>query len=182
MTNPFSSSKTWVNKPGMEGAGRLTDFADSQGLGKAGKSAKHVLGQMDSGDYSGLAGTLLDPVRQTFAKRGQEMNRNALMGGNRFYAGTQPALMRGIENAAQLENNQNEGLAMGQAIPALWGQAGGQFQNALNSQRQAQLGGLSAAANALIASNQRYQQPGWLGELTDAFGSVAGGAAKVAAI
>ncbi len=168
MGGAFSSQKFKINPTGMEGVKNLENFASTPGV--AGSTAEDILGQMSSGDYSKLAGTLLSPISDSFATAGRERERHALMGGNAFYQGTQPAMMSRLGDVANLENAQNKGLAIGAAIPGVFNAAGNMAQAAHNTQ----LGGLQAAMSGRVASSPLVQQPGWLGQVAGALGGIAG--------
>lgn len=180
---------TVVTKPGdsaLEGdISQLNNW--NQGLGKAGKIAKQGLAGFASGNYdNGVFGSMLNPIRDQYATSQREMDREATMGGNALGgAGTSKPLMDALELNARNTNTQNEGLALGQAVPALYGQLSGTFQNALNAKNQ---GNLQAREAGTAAQGQYYgqrygvaQQPGILGTLaglgTSAFGGPTGGIA-----
>ena len=178
MGGAFSSRKMETNQPGMVGVGNLESFAQNQGLGRAGKLDKKMMNQMFSGDYGGLAGGLLSPIHDRYAANQREMERKSMMGGNAFARGTQPALMARLQNESMRQMAEGEGLALSQAIPGLWGQAQGGYQNALNAQRGGELSALQSAMQGRLASNQYVTKPGWL----DRVGQVAGMVGGVAGI
>lgn len=170
MGSVFSKRKLEVNQPGMQGVSNLENFAAHQSLGKAGKQAKGLMREMGSGDYSGIAGSMLAPIHDQYAAQGREQERNALMGANAMYAGSQPALMAGLQNESRAKMAEGEGLAYGQAIPQLWSQAGSQYQNALNSARSGELSALQSAMQGRLGSNQFITQPGWLDRVSQVAG------------
>jgi len=175
------SHQQWNQNPnaaGSAGGGGylgLENYAQNVGLGKAGKTAKGILNQMSSGDYGNLAGTILSPIHDRYATQLRELTRNNQMGANAMYQGTQPALMAGLEDETRRQMAEGEGLAYGQAIPQLYGQASGTYQGALNQQENQQLGALDAATRARLGSGQYNTQPGWF----DRVGQVAGTAAQI---
>lgn len=137
----------------------LEDFAGGIGLGKAGKTAKHMLGQMESGDFGGTAGTFLSPIHDRFAADTREALRANSMGGNVFVQGSQPALMANIEQDTRRKMAEGEGMAYGQAIPQLYNQASGVFQNALNSREQMELAAREAALRGRLGASQAVGTP-----------------------
>lgn len=172
----FQHDPNLAGGPGTGGFLGLEDWVRNLGLGRAGESAKDVLRQMDKGNYQGLAGTLLSPIHDRFATNLREGERNAMMGANAMYAGTQPALMAGLQDTMRNKMAEGEGLAYGQAIPALWSSAGGMFQNALNSLEGNQLAGLEGATKA--RAGQLVNEPGWF----DRVGQVAGTVGQIAGL
>ena len=178
MGGAFSSRKLETNQPAMQGVSNIENYGQNVGLGAAGRSAKGILKQMTGGNYSKLAGTLLSPIHDRYAANAREMERKSLMGGNAFARGTQPALMASIQNDAMKQMAEGEGLAYGQAIPALWGQASDQFQNALNARRGLEMGSLQSGLQGRLAANQYITKPGWL----DRVGQVAGMVGGIAGI
>jgi len=181
VSHPFSKpvyqhDPNLVGAPGTGGYLGLEDWVRNLGLGRAGVSAKEVLQAMNKGNYQGLAGTLLSPIHDRFATNLREGERNAMLGANALYAGTQPALMAGLQNTLRNQMAEGEGLAYGQAIPALWSTAGGMFQNALNALEGNQLAGLEGATRA--RAGQLTNEPGWF----DRLGQVAGTAGQIAGL
>lgn len=159
----------------MQGVTNLENYGQGIGLGKAGKYDKSIMNQMMGGDYSGIAGSLLSPIHDQYATAKREGDRNAMMGGNAMYAGTQPAMMAGLgmENARKMA--EGEGLAYGQAVPQLWGQASQGYQNALNAQTGAQMQALQGGLQGRLGANQYITQPGWM----DRVGQIAGIAGQI---
>jgi hypothetical protein len=167
-TNPFIL-------PAISG---LEQFGAGVGLGKAGKTAKHMLNQMESGDYGGTAGTFLSPIHDRFAADTREAIRSNSMGGNAFVQGSQPALMANIEQDTRRKMAEGEGLAYGQAIPQLYSQAASTFQNALNTKEQMQLAAQEAALRARLGASQAVNTPStWQNVM-----SVGQGAGQLAAL
>lgn len=142
--------------PGVEG---LEDFAGNMGMGTAGNLSKKMLKQMFKGNYSGLIGGLLDPIRTRSATNLREALRAGSMGANALTYGWQPALMRGMEDTTRAKFAEQEGLALGEAIPQLFGNLMGGYQSALNSKRGSQLGALEAALRGRIGGSQSYMEP-----------------------
>lgn len=159
----------------MTGVTNLENYGQNIGLGKAGKADKSIINQMVGGDYGGLAGSLLSPIHDQYATQGREQERNAMMSGNALIAGSQPALMAGLQNESRAKMAEGEGLAYGQAIPQLFGQAQQGYQNALNSQTGAQMSALQSALQGRLGANQYITQPGWM----DRIGQVAGIAGQI---
>lgn len=180
MGKPFSHQQ-WQANPnaaGSAGGGGylgLEDWGANVGLGKAGKSAKNIINQMASGDYGNLAGSLLSPIHDRYATQQRELTRNNQMGANAIYQGSQPALMAGLEDETRRQMAEGEGMAYGQAIPQLYGQATNTYQGALNQQQGSQLAAQEAALRARLGSGQYTTQPGWF----DRVGQVAGLASQI---
>ena len=170
MGNAFSHRQLEVNKPAMEGVTNLENYGQNIGLGKAGKADKQIIASMMGGDYSGLAGNLLSPIHDQYATEGREQERNALMGGNALAFGNQPALMAGLQNESRAKMAEGEGLAYGQAIPALFGQAQQGYQNALNAQTGSQMQALQGGLQGRLGANQYVTQPGWMDRLGQTVG------------
>src|SRR4026207_689450 len=89
----FMNNPNAAGAPGQGGYLGLEDWGRGLGIGKAGKFNLGLMKDMRSGAYSGVAGGLLSPIHDRFATAGREAERNATMGGNAMYRGTQPALM-----------------------------------------------------------------------------------------
>lgn len=156
----FEQGRKWVQNPlAQAGIDALDQFGQSQELGMAGKTAKGLLKQMSGGNYGGLAGSMLSPIHDRYAANLREAMRGNSMGGNAFAQGAQPGLMSGIEMDTRRGMAQDEGLAYGAAIPQLYGQAAGVFQNAQNSRRQAELEALNSSMRARLGAGQFQQTP-----------------------
>lgn len=175
MSGAFSHRTLETNAPAMQGVTNLENYGQNIGLGKAGKYDKAIMGQMMGGDYSGIAGSLLSPIHDQYATQGREQERNAMMGANSFLAGSQPALMAGLQNESRAKMAEGEGLAYGQAIPQLFGQAQQGYQNALNAQTGSQMQALQGGLQGRLGANQYITQPGWM----DRVGQVAGIAGQI---
>lgn len=175
MSGAFSHRQMETNHPAMTGVTNLENYGQNIGLGKAGKMDRQLLSQMASGDYSGIAGDQLAPIHDQYATQGREQERNAMLGGNAFLGGSQPALMASLQNDVRKQMSEGEGLAYGQAIPQLWSQASQGYQNALNAQTGAQMQALQGALQGRLGANQYITQPGWM----DRVGQVAGIAGQI---
>lgn len=167
-TNPFA-------KPGID---NIENWGKNQHIGIAGRTGRQILKQMSGGDYGGLAGTLLSPIHDQYASEMREAIRSNSMGANAFTQGSQPALMANIEQESRRRMAEGEGMAYGQAIPALYGQAAGVFQNAKNARDQNQFNALDAGLRGRIASSQFYQNPSTLSKIGQ-FANVAGSIASL---
>lgn len=156
----FSSEPKWSQNPyALPAIQGLENYAANVGLGQAGKSARNIIKQMNTGDYSGLAGSMLSPIHDQYATAAREAIRNNSMGGNALMQGWQPALMANIEQESRRKMAEGEGLAYGQAIPQLWGQATQTLQAAKNARMQTELQAREAALRGRIAGSQFYQNP-----------------------
>jgi hypothetical protein len=156
----FSNAPSWSQNPFAQPAiGGLENFANNVSLGQAGRSAKGIIKQMKSGDYTNLAGTMLSPIHDSYATNLREAIRGNSMGANAFMQGWQPGLMAANEQTTRAKMAQDEGLAYGQAIPQLYNQATSTYQNAYNARNQNELQAREAALRGRIAGSQMYQTP-----------------------
>lgn len=174
MGGAFNSRKMETNEPAMERVRNLEAWGQDLGIGRSGKLNKKLMNQMYEGDYSGLAGGLLSPLKTAHDTEARRRTRQGLMSGNAMYAGTQPALMRNIENEAAAEADTQYGNNLSNALPGLWGQVNTGYQNALGSQRGFQQGALQGAMQGSLQANQYRDKPGWLGQVTGAIGGIGG--------
>lgn len=171
----FTPGNKWIENPyAIPGAENMEAWGRQVGLGKAGKSAKGIIKQMSSGNYGGLAGTILSPIHDQYAAQLREAMRANTMGGNAFVQGSQPALMANIEQETRRKMAEGEGLAYGQAIPNLYGQATGTLQNAINSKNQTQLSAYEAALRARMGAGHHQQTPSTLGTIGNAVNTIGG--------
>ena len=144
--------KYYTNPLAQQGITGLEDFANTVNLGAAGKFAKNTLKDMNSGDYSGVAGTMLSPIHDRYATNLREAIRAGGMGGNAFALGSQPALMASIEQEQRRKMAEGEGLAYGQAVPELYQTMANTYQNALNNKQQTKLASLEAALRGRLGA------------------------------
>lgn len=175
----FSGNTSWsINPNAAPGIKGLEDFASHIGLGQAGKSARNVIKQMNSGDYSGLAGSMLAPIHDQYATNLREAVRSNSMGANAFTQGWQPGLMAAQEQDTRRKMAEGEGLAYGQAIPQLWGQATQTLQAAKNARMQTELAARQAALQGRIAGSQAQRNP----SIWENIRSLAQGAGEIGAL
>ena len=150
----FSSSTKFNEIPGIQPyLDNLLGFGDKFNLGEndfGTRQSRKFLKQLGSGDYSGLMGTILNPIHNAAETSRREGERGMQMGANAMYQGTQPALMAGLSEETRLRSQEQEGLAMSSAIPQLYGQV----QSAYGAGRGRSLQGAGLDLQSLIAALQ----------------------------
>lgn len=177
----FSPSSSYHEVPGLsQFLSPLQGF--QPGLGKSGRVAKNLLGDLQSGNYEGLAGSFLSPIKDQFAVNQRENDRSLNMGANALYQGSQPGLMAAIGNEGRLKNQEGLGMSLASAIPGLYGQASNAFQSAYNTKQGLTLDAMRAALEGKIGGNKLVTNPsmwssitGGLKDLMQGAGSLAGG-------
>jgi hypothetical protein len=175
----FEGDYKWQTNPyAAPGIGAIEDWGKSVGLGKAGKAAKGIINQISSGNYGGLAGSILSPISNRYATQMREAIRANSMGGNAFAQGAQPALMAAIEQDTRRKMAESEGLAYAEAIPQLFSSASNVYQNANNARDSSQLSALEAAIRARLGASQMTQGMSGMQK----FGNILGMAQNVASL
>lgn len=161
----------------------VSGFGDQFDLGRADfgqRQAKQIMKGIGEGDYSGIIGTYLNPITDAAKTSEREMERNMSMGANAMYAGTQPALMAGLQQEAKLRGQEQLGMQYAAAIPQLYGQAQ-QAYGAGRGRQIAEMGldlqSLIAALEGKISANKLVTGPSVLSQLAQA----AAGAGTLAA-
>jgi len=174
------SKTSWMQNPNAAGAPGgggylgLESWGADQGLGWAGKANKQLGREMQSGDYTGIAQSQLNPIIAMGEAARRGMEREAQLGGNALWAGDQPALRMAIGNEARRRLAEGTQMQLGNAIPQLWGQATQGYQGALNASRQAQLGALQSGLQGRLQSGQYQTKPGWLTNMMGVMGGLGG--------
>ncbi len=130
--------------PDTGGISAVEAYGRQQGLGKTGKMDRDILQQMQSGDYSGIAGSYLAPIEEQGAANTSAALRSNELGANAMVRGQQPALYAGLDNQVRSQMAQGTGMALANAIPQLASQAGAGYQQALAQQEGVQMGALDA--------------------------------------
>jgi len=177
----FSPSASYKEIPGLgQQLGPLQNFGSQFDLGAADygqRQAKGLMKQMGQGNYEGLAGTFLSPIRDSYAVSQREGERSNMMGANALQQGAQPALMAAIGQEGRLKNQEGLGLALSNAVPQLYGQA----QSAFGAGRQRQISELGldldarkAALQGKIGGNQLVTGPSIFGSIMQGLGGAAG--------
>ena len=169
----FDSSVTFKQNPFMiPGLTGLQNFADNVGFGRVGNQSNALLKQMMKGNYSGIIGGMLNPITQASDTGMREALRNMNMNFG-LGMGNQPLLNKNMEATIRAQFNNQKGEALANAIPQLYNTMASNYQNALNSQRGYELGGLSALTSGEAQSAVPIGQSSTLQKILGGAGGLA---------
>lgn len=132
----------------------IRDYASSQHLGMAGRSAKNLIHSLSKGNYDSdpTVSAYLNPVRDFYNTSIEENRREGQMGAGALFGSNNPVLAKRIQDLQTSRARDEAGTKMAEMIPALYGQASATYQGAKNARDSNELSALQSALQGYLSS------------------------------